>query len=400
MPKLTDTLAATMELPAGKQEHFEWDTGLPGFGLRLRRVGAEISRRWYCQYRALGRQRRESLGDIRKIKLDVARSIARKRFAAVELGSDPAADRDRAKAEATAVKMTVGSVVTRYLKAKKAEMRPATYEAAARYFQQHWSALNGRPIAAVIRAEVAAVLQDISAERGRVAASRARANLSAMFGWAVREGLLEQNVAANTNKPDAGIKARERILSDAELRTVWQNLEDDDFGKIVKLLVLTGGRRSEIGDLKWSEIDLDVGVMTIGGVRTKNHRTLVLPLPAAAIEILRSVPRRGRHYVFGQRQGYRSWGHSKAALDGRIVPALPIWRLHDLRRTTRTGLGKIGVPPHVAEMAIGHAKGGIVAVYDKYSYAAEVGNALVRWSEYVASVVGERPSSVVSIRST
>ena len=246
------------------------------------------------------------------------------------------------------------------------------------------------------------MLQDIAAERGRVAASRARANLSAMFGWAVKEGLLEQNVVANTNKPDAGIKARERILSDAELRTVWQNLEDDGFGKIVRLLILLGCRRSEIGDLKWSEIDLDVGVMTISGARTKNHRTLVLPLPAPAIDILRSVPRReGRDHVFGQgRGGYRTWGHSKAGLDGRIAlgQSLEPWGIHDLRRTMRTGLGKIGVPPHVAEMTIGHAKGGIVAVYDKYSYGAEVGNALARWAEYVASVVGDRESSVVPLR--
>jgi integrase len=400
MPKLTDTFAASFEPPMGKIEAFTWDESLPGFGVRARRSGTEVSRTWYCQYRANRRQRRESLGDIRRIKIDAARAIARKRFAAVELGADPAADRDRARIEAAAIKLTVAAVVARYLKAKKAEHRPATHKAAQRYFTDHWKPLSAKPIAVVTRAEVAAVLSDMAAERGRVAASRARAHLSAMVGWAVKEGLLEQNVVANTNKPDAGIKARERILSDIELRMVWQNLKHDDFGKIVRLLILLGARRTEIGDLKWSELDLGTGVMTIGGVRTKNHRTLVLPLPPPAIEILRSVPRRqGCDYVFGQgRIGFRTWGHGKELLDGRIVPALPAWGLHDVRRTMRTGLGRIGVPPHVAEMTIGHAKGGIVAVYDRYSYAAEVGNALARWSEYVASVVGERSSSVIPLR--
>lgn len=404
--ELTDTIAAGFAPPTGKQEHFEWDDRLPGFGLRVRRLGTEVSRRWYVQYRVGRQQRRESLGDVRKIKLEAARKIARQRFAQVELGADPAADRAKAQAEANAVKLTVGAVADRYLKAKRGTLRPSSYNAADRYFALHWKPLRSMPISGVTRATVAALLQEMSAANGKVAAARARANLSAMFSWATREGLCDVNPVIATNVPDAGVRPRERILDDHEIREVWRACADDDFGRIIKLLLLTGCRRSEIGDLKWSELDLDTGMLTIPPARTKNHRTLALTLPAPALEILRSVPRReGRDHVFGGirgRGGFNAWSYFTLALNSRITTAtgkpLVAWSLHDLRRTARSGLGKIGVRPDVAEMAIGHAKGGIIATYDRYSYQGEIAQALARWSDYVASVVGDRESSVVPLR--
>ena len=146
--KLTDAGVAGLELPVGKIEHFVWDAELPGFGIRIR-AGAK---RWYIQYRAGRQQRRESLGDVRKIKLADAHRIARRRFAEVELGADPAADRARARVEAAAVKQTVGSVAEIYLEAKKGELRPASLQAAGRYLRSHCRALHSIPIAAVTRA--------------------------------------------------------------------------------------------------------------------------------------------------------------------------------------------------------------------------------------------------------
>ena len=173
--KLTDSFVAGLELPTGKTEHFEWDDSLPGFGVRLR--GG--TKRWYCQYRVGQQQRRESLGDVRKIRIEAARAIARKRFAAVELGTDPAADRAKAKAEAVEALNTLGVVADRYLSAKKDVLRPSSYAAARRYMAEHWQILRAMPITAIKRADIAAVLQEITAERGRISAARARANLGA-----------------------------------------------------------------------------------------------------------------------------------------------------------------------------------------------------------------------------
>ena len=93
--KFTKEALAALALPAGKPDHIEWDEALPGFGVRLR----GSTKPWVVQYRAGTQQRRESLGDVRKVGLEDARKIARQRFAQVELGGDPAADRVRARAQ-------------------------------------------------------------------------------------------------------------------------------------------------------------------------------------------------------------------------------------------------------------------------------------------------------------
>lgn len=397
--KLTDTIVAGLELPAGKTEFFAWDDGMPGFGVRLR-AGAK---RWYVQYRIGRQQRRESLGDTRKIKLEAARAIARKRFAAVELGADPAADRAKARAETAATKNTLGAVADRYLGAKKGVLRPSSYTAAQRYMTQHWRTLRPLPITAIMRADIAAVLQEIRAERGRISAARARANLSALFGWAVKEGLCDVNPVTATNNPEEGVQSCERVLSDAELRAVWSACLDDNFGRIVRLLILTGCRRCEVGDLRWSELDLEAGVMTIPGERTKGRKALTLPLPPAALEIiLRAVSRHAdQQFVFGKhgRAGFVGYAYALMALNARVVantgkPLAP-WTLHDLRRTMRTGLGRIGIAPHVAELVIGHSRQGVEAIYDRFRYDDEIKTALLRWAEHVTGVIEDRPSSNV-----
>ena len=400
--RLTDATVAGLELPEGKDEHFVWDAALPSFGIRIR-AGAK---RWYIQYRVGRQQRRESLGDVRKIKLVDAHKIARQRFAQVELGADPAGDRARSRAEAAAIKQTVGSVVELYLTAKKGELRPASLQAASRYLRSHCRALHSIPIAtaAHARADVAAVLQTVHSNNGRIAAARCRANLSAMFGWAIRAGMCDVNPVLATNNPGKGARARERVLSDAELRSIWRACPDDLFGRAIKLLVLVGCRRGEVGDLRWDEIDLDSGVMTVLGTRTKNGQALILTLPAMALEILRTTPRQpGQPYVFGKAgaAGFNAWNYHLGPLSARIAAAgeaLSPWVIHDLRRSMRSGLGRLGVPPHIAELAIGHHQRGVTAVYDRYSYQAEIKTALARWADHVAAIVDDRQSNVVSIR--
>jgi integrase len=299
----------------------------------------------------------------------------------------------------------MANVAARYLDAKRDALRPSTYARAERYFTVLFAPLADQPIDSIKRADVAARLQDISKAHGRSAAHAARANLSALFNWAAREGLCDANPVSHTNDPAEGIKPRERVLTDSELVTVWNACRDDDFGRIVRLLILTGCRREEIGGLRWTEIDFDTGVMTIPGERTKNHRALALTLPPVALDILRSAKRReGREFVFGNRGGpFCGWGFSKIALDARITAAegkLPAhYVLHDLRRTFRTGLSKIGVRSDVAELCVNHVKGGIQAVYDKHKYEKEIKAALALWADFVQSAIENRARKVVSFRS-
>jgi integrase len=215
----------------------------------------------------------------------------------------------------------------------------------------------------------------------------------------------ESNPVTATHDPGDGMQSRDRVLSDRELALVWRESGDGSFGKIVKLLVLTGARREEIGALRWSEVDLETGVMTVPGTRTKNHRTLILTLPPVALDILRSMPRReGIDHVFGARNsGFQAWNSSRLALDHRITIAeqgkpLPRWVLHDLRRTMRSGLGQLGVRPDVAELVINHAKGGIQATYDRYSYQREIKHALAQWADHVLALVEGRDSKIMTLR--
>jgi integrase len=398
--KLTVDTVDALAMPAGKADHIEWDESLPGFGVRLRGE----SKRWIIQFRIGAQQRRESLGDVRRIRLDEARKIARQRFAQVELGVDPAAERQRARTAAASNRLTLASVAERYLDAKSDVLRPSTYNQAKMHLTAHWKPFADRPLDSIKRADIAARLQELVKSNGRIAAARARSNLSALYAWAAKEGLCEANPVIATNDPEAGIEPRDRVLTDHELAAVWRACQDDDFGRIIKLLTLTGCRREEVGQLRWGELDLDAGIMSLPGERTKNNRPLVLSLPVVAVDILQSVPRReGREYLFGSSgNAFSGWAYAKMSLDARIAVAegkpLPHWTIHDLRRTARTGLGKIGVAPHVAELVINHVKGGVEAIYDRHRYEREIKQALALWGDYVLAVVEGCESKVVALR--
>src|SRR5262245_33442147 len=113
--ELTTAVVTDLSLPPGKEETIQWDDTLPGFGVRLR----GRSKTYVVQYRAGSRQRRESLGDVRKVKLEDARGIARQRFAKVVLGIDPVAEREAA----AAASLTLADAAGRYLEAKRDVIR-------------------------------------------------------------------------------------------------------------------------------------------------------------------------------------------------------------------------------------------------------------------------------------
>jgi integrase len=393
------TTVASLSLPEGRTDFVFWDPDLPCFEVRLR----GDTRRWIVQYRYAGQSRRESLGDPRKVGLEDARRIARARFAQIELGIDPKAERAKTKAAAEDARLTLAYVSDRYLEAQKPKVRPATYAALTRDLKVHWAPLAGRPIKDIERRNVAAQLGEITQGSGRTAAARARINLSAMFSWAMGEALCDANPVVATNNPRKGIGPRTRVLDDDELRIVWRACGDDDFGRIVRLLMLTGCRRDEIAKLRWSELDPVTSVLTIPGNRTKSHHALKLPLPRIAIATLPSRVD-DREFVFGPRRGFRSWSYYTALLNRRIAGSegrmLAPWTLHDLRRTLRTGLGRLGVAPHVAELVLNHVKKGMIAVYDQYNYQGEIAAALALWADHVTAAVNGRPARRGPAKST
>ena len=204
------------------------------------------------------------------------------------------------------------------------------------------------------------------------------------------EGLAKQTPSSAPTKRQVRIKPRDRVLTDKELATLWNGLLENDYGRILRLLILTACRRDEIGSLRWSEIDEETRMIALPGERTKNGRTHHVPLSKLAMEIIDSIPRRiNRDLVFGEgKGGFSGWSKAKAALDVQF--GLKPWRLHDLRRTASTRMADAGVQPHIIETVINHVSGhkaGVAGVYNRSTYENEKRDALDALSNYVLVAV-------------
>jgi integrase len=207
--------------------------------------------------------------------------------------------------------------------------------------------------------------------------------------------MAKTNPVIGTENPIEGKEPRDRVLNDDEIRAIWRHYADDEFGKIIRLLFLTACRRDEIGGLRWPEVDAAAGKLALPKERTKSKRAHKLSLPAAAVAILGSVRRRNsRDTLFGGgANGFNAWSYNTLALKERITAAegkaLAPWHIHDIRRTVRTRLGKLGVLPHVAELVLNHAghKSGIGGVYDHHNYEPEVTAALAKWEAHLMAIV-------------
>jgi len=375
-----------------------WDTEITGFGLRFRRGGTKT---WILQYKFDGADCRLKLGPCPDIKAKVAREMAQANLAKVWQGENPQAAKREAKA-ARLAQIPLRAVIDSFLAAKKPKLRPQSYYEIERHLMKDWKSLHDWPIKEIQIPQVATILDRLE-KTGPVAAAHSRSNLSALFRWAMGHGYVQYNPVIGTINPDNG-EPRTRVLSDDELRTVWNNCQgDDDYSRIVRLLTLTGCRKMEVGGLRWSELNLADRIWTIPGERTKNKRQHILPLPRAFWGIIESVERRpGRDFLFGHSDhGYSNWHDPKVALDRRC--GVTGWTHHDLRRTMATRMAEsppdkedperrgLGIKPHVVEAVLNHFSGhksGVAGIYNQATYRTEVKTALAMWAEYVASITG------------
>src|SRR5262245_13867854 len=294
--KITQTSPAALRIPEGKSDHIIFDETMPGFGVRLR-GDQGIHRTFIAQYKIGAKHRRINLGNVAKVNLEDAKAEAKKIFGRVAIGQDPAAQKTAGRVEAS---KTLGAIIVQYLEAKSGRRR---HDSLRYQLERLWKPLHELALGAINRATVAARLNAIASNHGPVAANRARSTLSAMYRWAIGEGLCDANPVIGTNKREEN-GPRERALSDEETAALWIATKDNHFGRIVRLLLVTGCRRDEIGSLRWSEIDLSDRTITLPKERTKNGQEHVVPLTESALEILKAIPRReGRDYVFGLRGG-------------------------------------------------------------------------------------------------
>ena len=387
-----------LEIPAGKSELLVFDDALKGFGVRLRLGG---KRTWVVQYRIGDKQRRVSLGTTDVIEPDEARRRAKDVLAKVHLGADPQVEKHTSRAQAV---RTLGSVASEYLSGHaERNLKPSTIREVRRSLERQWAPLSEVPVHSLSRAAISGRLEEIAKESGPLSANRARAYLSALLNWAVMRGWAEDNPAQKVGNVVDEV-SRDRVLTDDELAAVYRLAGPGNYGAIIRLLILTGQRREEVGGMLWSELDLKQGLWSIGRDRTKNGLPHDVPLSDMAKAIASSqVKAADRDMIFGSRVGpFSGWSKAKATLDARIeaeraklnqkAKPIPPWRVHDLRRTVVTRMADLGVQPHVIEAVVNHVSGhkaGIAGVYNRSTYATEKRAALSLWAQNVSQILDE-----------
>jgi integrase len=388
--KLTTSSIASLTLPPGIDDRIFFCDTLKGFGVRLRRSG---DRSYWVQYGIGGKTRKIRLGSVAELDIRKARDTAKDILAQIRLGGDPAHEKANNRIRAGE---TFGTLLRPFMIRQQGRLKPRSIIETRRHLEKLCKPLHALPITAIDRRVIATRLMEIATTNGPAAANRTKGSLGAFMSWAVREGLRDDNPASLTNKAIEN-GPRSRLLSDSELALIWQALRDDDYGTVVRLLILTGLRRGEIGELRWSEVDLEAGLIRLPPGRVKNGREHLVPLAPPARALLEAQPRRGDHdRVFH----VSSWNNAKVELDQRIAEKInggaPLegWVVHDLRRKFSTALhDELGVLPHIIEVLLGHIghRAGTAGVYNQATYLPECTRVLSKWADHITALVtGEK----------
>lgn len=386
--KLTERGVASMRPPEAGREDF-WDTVVTGLTLRVTSNGVKS---WCFVYRTGEKQNRMTFGHFPAISVLQARNIAKKCLEDIALGNDPMEMREeqerqrriRAEENITVEKMSE-DFIERYAKPKNKR-----WKCTQQVFRKHINPeLGDMGVKNVQRRDVIKLLDKIKTSSSPHAANHVLVALRKMYNWAIERDELQFNPCHMIGKP-VETQERERVLTKDEIKTLWGACDEIGYpyGPLVKLLLLTGQRRSEISTLKWSYIDLKDKVIHLPAENVKANRSHDVPISDMAVDILKSLPRFKAPYVFTSTHGEKASNcFSKAKDDFNKFLGKKDWCFHDLRRTCATGLGELGLPLHTISRILNHAEGGVTRIYARHSYLNEKRNALNLWAQHVAEVV-------------
>jgi integrase len=349
-----------------------WDTGAITYSLRYRTRN--------------GDRKRFLIGTHGNVTPDEARKIAKQRAGEVAGGLDPVAQKKTAEAVAG---NTVSVVWDEYAKRELAKKRSAKHQMNA-FDRLVRRRIGDRSIYELRRADMVKLLDVIEDNQGPVMADRMLSYLARAFRWQqVRDEDFISPIISGMSRTKAKELARERVLTDDELRAIWKATEQGKFGALIHFLLLTAARRSEAAEMTRSE--LDGATWTLPASRNKTKTELVRPLSKAALAILTALPGNGG-YVFKPMTGFTA---RKAKLDS--ASGVTDWTIHDLRRTARSLMSRAGVPSDHAEMCLGHILTGVRGVYDRHEYYSEKAAAFERLAALIAQIVDPQPN-VMALR--
>lgn len=402
MAKLTQKDVTKFECPKGLRDAYLWDKSLPGFGVRAYSTGKKA---YVLKYTLPdGRQRKMSLGPVQSGMLDETRKKASSILLQARSGEDfvgqRRAEREAAKARESRDKPLLEHV-SAFLDYKRGVVKSSTYRELERHLRVTLAPLHDRKPEDIRRADLVPIIDGLAREGKRITADRTKTSFVQFFNHLVEAEACGAN-------PAAGIKRRSRPGVDGirthyhtmnEVAAIWHATDDlSDYSRIIRLLILTGCRRDEIGSLEWSEVNFDERqfLLVARNERSKVHDHLVF-LSNPAVELLQAVaPRAGHRHVFGQRthSGFSGWSKAKQKLDARLGNAVRPWIHHDFRRSFETNADRLGLAHRdVIHFATGHqaeVQKGQQRVYNLYDYEAERRKLMDDWGEVVLEHVSAK----------
>ncbi|UXX83032.1 tyrosine-type recombinase/integrase [Roseovarius pelagicus] len=379
--KLTTKFIETRKPNPAKREDYR-DTVVPGLVLRVNKSGTKT---FSFHKRINGKMKRLTIGQFGPFSLNDARERARQILYEVETGKF-----EQNTGIEVDTKPTLGDVIPDYIE-KYAKVHNRDFERKEAHLAK-FTTLHEKPINEIKRADVVKACDTIQ-KSAPIGVNRALAHLKHLMSWSVERGIIDASPIAGM-KPPSKEKPRERVLSDDELGVLWEACDDEGypFGDCMKLLILSGQRRAEVAEMRWSELDLENRLWTLPSQRAKNGRQHTIPLTDAMLDVLRRLPKFiGSDFVFTTTgtTPISGFGRLKKRLDKSLPKDAEPWTPHDLRRTMSTNMAQLGVPQPVTEALLNHKTGvvsGVAAIYNVYSYADEKRDALDKWNAHIEEI--------------
>jgi integrase len=376
--KLTPKTVREARADKGADRTIFWDTKISGFGLQVTAAGHKS---FVVQYRAKGHSRRMAIDGV--LGLENARKRAEQLLGEVAYDRDPLQER---RDQIARERHTFQAVAESYFAREGKNLR--TIDERRRTLNRLvYPVMGSRPIADIRRSDIVRLLDDIEDDSGSVMADRTLAYIRKIMNWhASRSDDFRSPIVRGMARTSGKERARARILTDDELRTLWKAAEatPNPFGPFIKFLLLTAARKSEASGLTWDEIR--EGAWLLSAARNKVKQDLARPLSAAAQNVVDSVPNIGRYvFTFDGRKPIGGFSKLKARLDD--ASGVRDWTLHDLRRTARSLMSRAGIPTDHAERCLGHVLTGVRGTYDRHRYIEEMRDAFEALAVQIARIV-------------
>jgi integrase len=385
MPKhtLTDRFCQSAKVAEGQVQTDWFDTETVGLALRV----SGRSKTWNWLFSWGGKRQRMTLGTYPATSLAVARSRAQEARSALEAGKDPRS--------ITAKPETFKAVCEEWITRKAGALRTGDQRKAA-LVRLVYPVLGDMTVRDIRRSDIVRLLDGIEDARGPAMADKTLSIVRVIFTWhANRSDDFYSPIIRGMARQSAHGQARARILTDDEIRTVWNVAGDQGaFGRMVRFLLLTGARRSEAAAMPWSEIEGSDWLLPAS--RNKTKVELLRPLSAAAMAEL-SAELSTQPYVFSNDGGATAlcgFGALKADFDRATGSMGDRWTLHDLRRTARSLMSRAGVSSDHAERCLGHVISGVRGIYDRHEYRDEKARAYGLLSALINRIVNPQPNVV------